>query len=173
MAVVLLGATAAASSTASATTLTDVTLRDVADASSAIVIARVGAQRTVRAAQGAPTRWETHSELEVERYVRGRGPSALVLRQLGRWTQGVDERIVSDARLQSGQRVLLFLRAPQAGVIHLTLLGYGAYELRDVRGGTAAVPFANEDHSAGAQAAPVLGAPTTLAALEHFLRASR
>jgi hypothetical protein len=181
-----------ASTYARATTLTGVDVGRMAERSSMVVIAQVEDQRLVPTPGGTFFPVETHSELRIERYLKGAGPGRLVVRQLGRRIGADPAGVADDARFEPGQRVLLFLRARRDRIVHLTLLGYSAYTLRSAAGRVQALPHARLPHDETSRSGPTasgfetslptverestvpaLGAPTSLAALERMIGGTR
>ncbi len=103
----------------------------------------------VRATVSAASyRWnEDHSQiltltrLSVTQYIKGNGPSELVLRQFGGQIDGLVSHIAGDARLEPGQDVVLCLRRG-AGVVYLTAMAQSAWFVTPVQG---ADPVATRD----------------------------
>lgn len=92
------------------------------------------ADLVVRCVVGAQTvRWNedqsrilTLSRLTVQAYLKGRGPSELVLRQFGGTLDGLTLTVPGDGHLSPGQEVVLFLRQG-AGVVYLTAMAQSVY----------------------------------------------
>jgi hypothetical protein len=81
------------------------------------------------------TRIITLSRLRVLAFVKGQGPSELVLRQFG-GTVGADTlRVPGDGRVARGGEFVLFLRRGTGGVVYLSALAQSAYTVgRDAQG---------------------------------------
>jgi hypothetical protein len=99
---------------------------------------------------GATSQWnEDHSQiltltrLGVTQYLKGAGPTELVLRQFGGQVGDLVSRIAGDAHLEAGQDVVLCLRRG-AGVVYLTAMAQSAWYVTPVQG---AEPVASRDLS--------------------------
>lgn len=105
----------------------------------------------VRATVGnAQTRWSddharilTYTRLTVTQYLKGTGPTELVLRQMGGEIDGLVSRIAGDAHLTPGQDVVLCLRQGD-GVVFLTAMAQSAWYVTAQPGAT---PVASRDLS--------------------------
>lgn len=94
--------------TASATTALYLSEVEHAAASDAVVLATIGAQRTDRDPNSG--RLFTHSVVHVDKAVFGDAPAAFEVHQMGGRMGDEVQYIPGDARLQTGERVLLFVR---------------------------------------------------------------
>lgn len=160
--------------TAEATTFEEgLTLRRVWELSTYVVVADVVAQEVVVAMPGAPSPIETHSELRVSEYLKGRGPTSLTVRQLGGATPSGIIRIEGDAELAVGQRAVLFVTASDdpryRPFVHLTALGYSVYSLEHEVTGVVAQPSLSAPTPSSSSTVPMLGQRVTWDRLRPFI----
>ncbi len=113
-----------AGASARATVVVQLTRAQHACQSSLVVRASVADQRSL---------WnEDHSQiitltrLRVTQYVRGTGPTELIVRQFGGRVGDLVSEVPGDGALLQGQDVVLFLRAG-SGVVYLTALAQSVY----------------------------------------------
>jgi len=117
-----------------ATTALFVTDAEQAELSTAIVVATVG-----RAEVGPHERYETvatRTTIRVDEVLYGQAPKELVINQIGGTLNGMTVYIPGDARLERGERCVLFLRQVE-GRWYLTAMEQSKYRLvEDSRFGT-------------------------------------
>jgi len=101
---------------------------------------------------GATSRWnEDHTQiitltrLAVTQYVKGEGPTELVLRQFGGEVDGLVSRVPGDARLETGADVVLCLRRG-AGVVYLTAMAQSVWYI-DAQVSSGVAPEVHRDLS--------------------------
>jgi hypothetical protein len=126
------------------------TLAELAGASDRIVLARVADQR-VNVPGGNVKQMTTLSNLEILQRYHGKGPSKVLLVQLGGTSGKWKSKLSGDAELKVGELALMFLRCPDpespeecvlvgqaAGKLHVNLNPEGKYEVElpaQVKGG--------------------------------------
>ena len=119
-------------------------LSDVEQAaeSTAVVVARIGEARAA-----VHPKWNrplTLTSIEVQEVLVGSAPASLTIEQLGGVLDGTVHYIAGDARLERGERCVLFLRKVNGGWF-LTAMKQSKYELRESARGT----FVRRDLSEG------------------------
>jgi hypothetical protein len=119
---VLIGA-----SVASATSVLYVTDAEQAKLSTAVVVVTIGDSEVKPSEQ---FRAVTITRIKVDEVLYGEAPAALSIEQIGGTIDGVGTYVPGDARLEKGERCVLFLRHVGEGWF-LTALEQSKYELRD------------------------------------------
>ncbi len=119
-------ATLAVSASASATSAILVSEVEQAALSDAVVVATVTEQVVSRHAEWG--RAVTRSTVSVEQVLLGDAPASLTINQLGGELDGELLYIPGDARLEVGQRLVLFLKSDQ-GEWYLTAMEQSSYDI--------------------------------------------
>lgn len=114
---------------ASATILADWDLAEIIRRSDSIIIGRVAKRRTL-VVEGRPM---TESAVFVEETLLGEASETLVVSQLGGVVGRQASEVVGDARLRTGERVLLFTFRHPDGRRYLVGMALGAYVVRGDR----------------------------------------
>jgi hypothetical protein len=138
------------------------TLEAVIDASDLIVVADVVGRDVERVQGPRGEHDETYTELSVVQFLKGAGPTTLFVRQRGAVGSA---RVVGDAELRIGSRVVVLLASPRGRFFHLTLLGLSAYDLVLGTDGWEARPQHRTTQRRGAE----LGATLSFAELERTI----
>ena len=119
---------------AAATTLVRMSLRQLAQASSAIVQGRVVAQTT--RTNAGNTRVYTYTTVQLEKALKGQPPATLTIQQPGGTVGNFHVRVPGTALLRPGTQYILFLE-PSAGggAYHLVGMMQGAFRVYQRRNG--------------------------------------
>jgi hypothetical protein len=72
----------------------------------------------------------TRTRLQVQGFLKGKGPRDLWLEQYGGTVGDVTMAVPGDAKIEPGQDLVLFLRRGEDGMVHLTALSQAAYHVK-------------------------------------------
>jgi hypothetical protein len=119
------------SASADATTALLLSREELVSRSTAVARVHVGRSTTAESDDGASI--VTRTELTVTQPLKGSGPQAFVIEQIGGTYNGKTQRVLGDARLAQGEDAVVFLRAGAKGRFHLTALALSVYHV-DAKG---------------------------------------
>ncbi|MBI3071039.1 MAG: hypothetical protein HYY84_02825 [Deltaproteobacteria bacterium] len=115
---------------ANATVIYARTLKEMAKRADAIVVGAVTTRASQYGRDEHGTRIYTFTRIAIERTLKGKQLTDVVIRQWGGTVGGVTMKVPGNAEFTVGERVVLFLRAGRGGVFHLPNLAASKFSIR-------------------------------------------